>query len=130
MLNSIAGSAERGVRTGGRTLVASNFCAGSQDTDTSDQDVRRILQEVRRKELGLQEDVEQEEQVVKKAKKIKRCLAKDVDAAAREKMGLKPLEDVTAKRKATKEDKPKQPAKKKKFSTPKGQKKMTSFFMR
>jgi len=56
-------------------------------------------------------------------------LAEDIDAAARERMGL-----GEAKRKSgdiENEKEKKEPArKKKKFSTPKGQKKMTSFFMR
>ena len=91
--------------------------------DTSDSSIREILREVRAR------DEQDQEEAVKKVKKTKRCLAKDVDAAAREKMGL------VAKRKAgegedKEQNRPKQPAKKKKFSTPKGQKKMTSFFTR
>ena len=103
----------------GRTLVASS---APEIPDTSDSSIREILREVRARD-----EQDQEEEAVKKVKKTKRCLATDVDAAAREKMGL------VAKRKAwegEEQNKPKQPAKKKKFSTPKGQKKMTSFFAR
>merc|ERR1712098_391725 len=107
-------SRDKDARTGGRTLVSASE---AHTPDTSDQNIQQILREVRSR------DVEQEEMI--KTKKTKRCLTKDVDAAAREKMGLDP------KRKNSDNDtKKKEPAKKRKISTPKGQKKLTSFFMR
>ena len=128
---ALASSQEKksgGVRTMGRTLVAAS---GPLDTtDTSDQAVLDILQEVRN--AAAEEEEETEDSATEKPKKrpTKRCLiAKDIDAAARERMGL-----GEAKRKnheGGEEKKKKEPApKKKKFSTPKGQKKMTAFFMR
>ena len=66
------------------------------------------------------------ERVKEGIKKTKRCLAKEVDGMVREKMGIKRKKDGDT----SKENKEKQPLKKKKFSTPKGQKKMTSFFKR
>jgi len=115
-----------GLRTMGRTLVAAS---GPDTPDTSDQAVADILREVRN--ASEEEDNGDLAEAEKPKKRpTKRCLiaAKDIDAAARERMGL-----GEAKRKKEDEGgkKKKEPApKKKKFSTPKGQKKMTSFFMR
>ena len=58
-------------------------------------------------------------------KKTKRCLNKEVDAIVREKMGLKRKGEALDKSPSKSK-----PVKKKKFATPKGQKKMTSFFTR
>ena len=126
---ALASSQEKksgGLRTMGRTLVAAS---GPLDTtDTSDQAVQDILQEGRN--AAAEEETEDSETEKPKKRPTKRCLiAKDIDAAARERMGL-----GEAKRKnyeGGEEKKKKEPApKKKKFSTPKGQKKMTAFFMR
>ena len=126
---ALANSQEKkgGLRTIGRTLVA----ASEPDIpDTSDKAIEDILREVR----NAAEEEDSADLVEEKPKKrpTKRCLiaAKDIDAAARKRMGL-----GAAKRKDEDEEgrekKKKEPAsKKKKFSTPKGQKKMTSFFMR
>ena len=128
---ALASSQEKksgGLRTMGRTLVAAS---GPLDTtDTSDQAVQDILQEVRNSAAAEEEETEGSETEKPKKRPTKRCLiAKDIDAAARERMGL-----GEAKRKnceGGEEKKKKEPApKKKKFSTPKGQKKMTAFFMR
>ena len=110
----------------GRTLVAAS---GPDTPDTSDQAVADILREVRNASEE-EENGDLVEAEKPKKRPTKRCLiaAKDIDAAARERMGL-----GEAKRKKEDEGgkKKKEPApKKKKFSTPKGQKKMTSFFMR
>ena len=125
---ALANSQEKkagGVRTLGRTLVAP---AEPDIPDTSDQAVEDILREVRN--ATVEEDIEDVEAERPRKKPTKRCLlAKDIDAAARERMGL-----GEAKRKSgdiENEKEKKEPArKKKKFSTPKGQKKMTCFFMR
>ena len=93
---------------------------------TSVENTRRILHEVKEKEEL--EYKEQMENVKEGIKKTKRCLAKEVDSLVRDKMGLKRKKDDVEDK--AKENKSKQPAKKKKFSTPKGQKKMTSFFTR
>ena len=59
-------------------------------------------------------------------KRGRRCLSKEVDDAVREKMGMKKMKEDTADTVKPKSKPPSQ--KKKKFSTPKGQRKMTSFF--
>ena len=118
-----------GLRTMGRTLVAAS---GPETPDTSDQAVEDILREVRNAAAEEESGDLMEEEEKPKKRPTKRCLiaTKDIDAAARERMGL-----GAAKRKnedeGGREKKKKEPAAKKKmFSTPKGQKKMTSFFMR
>ena len=129
---ALANSQEKkggGLRTMGRTLVAAS---GPETPDTSDQAVEDILREVRNA------DAEEETGDLAEAKKLKkrptkRCLiaSKDIDAAARERMGLGEAKRKKDEEEGGKEKKKKEPApKKKKFSTPKGQQKMTSFFMR
>jgi len=129
---ALANSQEKkggGLRTMGRTLVAAS---GPDTPDTSDQAVEDILREVRNA------DAEEEPGDLVEAKKLKkrptkRCLiaSKDIDAAARERMGLGEAKRKKDEEEGGKEKKKKEPApKKKKFSTPKGQQKMTSFFMR
>ena len=115
------------VATGGRTLMARAGESPGGSPCTSVENTRRILQEVREKEEL--EEVEKMERAKANVKKTKRCLAKEVDSLVRDKMGLKRKNDDGQGEK-TKENKVKQPAKKKKFSTPKGQQKLTSFFKR
>ena len=82
---------------------------------------RRILAEV--KERQDEENREKVEEIKQNIKKTKRCLNKEVDLIVRDKMGMKrknvESDDGKEKRGA---------AKKKKLATPKGQKKLTSFF--
>ena len=90
---------------------------------TSVESTRRILQEIKEREE--QENMDKVEEVKKQVKKTKRCLNKEVDDIVREKMGLK----RKAETKAGNDSPPKQKqAKRKKIATPKGQKKLTSFF--
>ena len=103
--------------TAGSTLRVRGEGHGSPE-DLGVEDTRRILQEV--KESSNSAVIEELKQ---KAKPTKRCLSKEVDKLCREKMGLEP----TGKRKKDSEEKPSK-SKKSKISTPKGQKKMTSFF--
>ena len=117
-----------GLRTTGRTLVAAS---GPDTPDTSDQAVADILREVRNASAEEENgDLAEVEKPKKRPTKRRLIAAKDIDAAARERMGLgeakRKKEDEGGKEKKKKEPAPK----KKKFSTPKGQKKMTSFFMR
>merc|ERR1712098_593569 len=107
--------------TGGSPLMArgSGVVDDGDGSPVSVESTRRILQEVQERQE--QENKEQAEEVKRQVKKSKRCLSKEVDAIVREKMGMKRKNDSSEK-----EQKP--TAKKKKFSTPKGQKKMTSFF--
>jgi len=121
---ALLGSGDRGgVITGGRTLKARAGVSPGGSPSSSVASTRRILQEVKDKE-----DLEEREKMDRMKegiKKTKRCLAKEVDSLVRDKMGIKRKNEDGDK---AKENKAKQPAKKKKFSTPKGQKKMTSFF--
>lgn len=124
---ALLGSGNRGgVITGGSTLMARAGESPGGSPCTSVENTRRILHEVKEKEEL--EYKEQMENVKEGIKKTKRCLAKEVDSLVRDKMGLKRKKDDVEDK--AKENKSKQPAKKKKFSTPKGQKKMTSFFTR
>jgi len=124
---ALLGSGSRvGVITGGSTLIARAGMSPGASPCTSVENTRRILQEVKEKEEL--EYAEQMENVKDGIKKTKRCLAKEVDSLVRDKMGLKRKKDEGEDK--AKENKVKQPTKKKKFSTPKGQKKMTSFFTR
>jgi len=119
-------SGERGgTVTGGRTLMARAGESLGESPCISVENTRRILQEV--KEKDELEEAEKVERAKDNIKKTKRCLAKEVDSLVRDKMGLKRKKDENEGNNS-KENKVKQPAKKKKFSTPKGQKKMTSFF--
>ena len=116
-------SAERGsVVTGGVTLRAR---AHHEDAGASPgvERTKEILQEIRDKDRLERE--EQIENIKQNIKKTKRCLTKEVDGIVREKMGMKRKKEVD-KTSPVKDKKPK----KKKFSTPKGQRKMTSFFSR
>ena len=118
------------MRTMGRTLVAAS---GPETPDTSDQAVQDILREVRNADAGEETGDHSEEGKKVKKRPTKRCLiaSKDIDAAARERMGLGEVKRKKDEDEGGKEKKKKEPApKKKKFTTPKGQKKMTSFFMR
>ena len=88
---------------------------------TSVENTRRILAEVKEKQD--EENREKVEEIKNNIKKTKRSINKEVDQIVREKMGMK--------RKNVESDDNKEKkgaAKKKKFSTPKGQKKLTSFF--
>ena len=109
--------------TGGRTLM---MRAGGGDEEagspvTSVENTRRILAEVKEKQD--EDNREKVEEIKKNIKKSKRCINKEVDELVREKMGMK-RKNVESDDKQEK----KVTAKKKKFSTPKGQKKLTSFF--
>ena len=122
---ALLGSGDRGgTVTGGRTLIARAGSSPGGSPCSSVESTRRILQEVKEKEEL--EEKEKMERAKEGIKKTKRCLAKEVDGMVREKMGIKRKKDGDT----SKENKEKQPLKKKKFSTPKGQKKMTSFFKR
>jgi len=123
---ALLGSTDRGgTVTGGRTLIARAGTSPGGSPCTSVESTRMILQEVKDKEeLEKKEKLERAKEGIKKTK---RCLAKEVDGMVREKMGIKRKKDDDM---IAKENKEKQPLKKKKFSTPKGQKKMTSFFKR
>ena len=122
---ALLGSGDRGgTVTGGRTLIARAGSSPGGSPCSSVENTRRILQEVKEKEEL--EEKEKMERAKEGIKKTKRCLAKEVDGMVREKMGIKRKKDGDT----SKENKEKQPLKKKKFSTPKGQKKMTSFFKR
>jgi len=124
---ALLGSGTRGgVITGGSTLMARAGESPGASPCVSVENTRRILQEVKEKEEL--EYAEQMQNVKEGIKKTKRCLAKEVDSLVRDKMGLKRKKDEGEEK--AKENKTKQPPKKKKFSTPKGQKKMTSFFSR
>jgi len=121
---ALLGSSDRGgTVTGGRTLIARAGTSPGGSPCTSVESTRKILQEVKDKEEL--ENKEKLERAKEGIKKTKRCLAKEVDGMVREKMGIKRKKDDDI---IAKENKEKQPLKKKKFSTPKGQKKMTSFF--
>jgi len=123
---ALLGSSDRGgTVTGGRTLIARAGTSPGGSPCTSVESTRKILQEVKDKEEL--ENKEKLERAKEGIKKTKRCLAKEVDGMVREKMGIKRKKDDDI---IAKENKEKQPLKKKKFSTPKGQKKMTSFFKR
>ena len=113
-------SAERdSVVAGGATLRAR--AQHSQSTSPGVEETREILQEIRDKEkLEREAEVENIKQNIKKTK---RSLAKEVDGIVREKLGMKRKKDGER----TSPDRDKKP-KKKKFSTPKGQRKLTSFF--
>ena len=109
--------------TGGRTLM---MRAGGGDEEagspvTSVENTRRILAEVKEKQD--EDNREKVEAIKKNIKKTKRCINNEVDQIVREKMGMK-RKNVESDDKQEK----KGGAKKKKFSTPKGQKKLTSFF--
>ena len=118
-------SADRGPTvTGGRTLM---MRAGGGDQEeagspvTSVENTRRILAEVKEKQD--EENREKVEEIKNNIKKTKRSINKEVDQIVREKMGMKRKNVETDDSKEKKGA-----AKKKKFSTPKGQKKLTSFF--
>jgi len=113
-----------GTVTGGSTLVARAGRSPGGSPCTSVENTRRILQDLKNKEE--QEEKEKMKSLKEGIKKTKRCLAKEVDSMVRDKMGIKRKSEDHG----IKESNGKQPAKKKKFSTPKGQKKMTSFFKR
>jgi len=107
------------VVSGGATLRAR---AQSQDSASpAVQQTKQILQEIRDK-VRLEREA-QVENVKENVRKTKRCLSKEVDGIVREKMGMKRKKEVD-KTSPVKDKKPK----KKKFSTPKGQRKLTSFF--
>lgn len=109
--------------TMGRTLM---MRAGGGDEEagspvTGVENTRRILAEVKEKQD--EENREKVEEIKKNIKKTKRCISKEVDQIVRDKMGMK--------RKIVDKDDDKEKkrvVKRKKFSTPKGQKKLTSFF--
>ena len=109
--------------TMGRTLM---MRAGGGDEEagspvTGVENTRRILAEVKEKQD--EENREKVEEIKKNIKKTRRCINKEVDQIVRDKMGMK------RKNVDQDDDKEKKGAvKKKKFSTPKGQKKLTSFF--
>ena len=121
-------SAERDstVTTGGRTLMARG---GGGDVESSPvasvRDTRRILQEIKEREE--QENQEKVEEVKKQVKKTKRCLNKEVDQIVREKMGLKRKAETKSGNTSPSKEKPSK-RKKPAPATPKGQKKLTSFF--
>ena len=117
-------SGDRGARTGGTTLRArAHHLDTSPAAEAGLERTKEILQEVRNRERLERE--EQVENVKNNVKKTKRCLSKEVDEIVREKMGMKRKAEVD-KTSPVKDKKPK----KKKFSTPKGQRKLTSFFTR
>jgi len=118
-----------GLRTMGRTLIAAS---GPETPDTSDQAVEDILREVRNAVAEEESGDLMEEAEKPKKRPTKRCLiaAKDIDAAARKRMGLSAAKRKNENEGGEEKKKKEQALKKKKFSTPKGQKKMTSFFMR
>ena len=89
---------------------------------SSVENTRKILQEIQEKEE--EENKEKVEEVKKQVKKSKRCLNKEVDQIVREKLGLKRKNETDHKSPT------KKASKKSKISTPKGQKKLTSFFKR
>ena len=104
---------------GGATLRARAL--HRQSASPGVEETREILQEIREKDkLEREAEVENIKQNIKKTK---RCLAKEVDGIVREKMGMKRKKEGDR----TSPDRDKKP-KKKKFSTPKGQRKLTSFF--
>ena len=109
--------------TMGRTLM---MRAGGGDEEAGSpvsgvENTRRILAEVKEKQD--EENREKVEEIKKNIKKTRRCINKEVDQIVRDKMGMK------RKNVDKDDDKEKKGAvKKKKFSTPKGQKKLTSFF--
>ena len=109
--------------TGGRTLMmrAGGGAWDGGSPETSVDNTRRILAEV--KERQDEENKEKVEEIKQNIKKTKRCLNKEVDLIVRDKMGMKrknvESDDGKEKRGASK---------KKKLATPKGQKKLTSFF--
>ena len=110
------------VATGGRTLMARGGGGGSPvAADSSVESTRRILQEIQEKQE--QESRQQVEEIKQNIKKSKRCLNKEVDQIVREKMGMKRKNDANESDSTNKKS-----SKKKKCATPKGQKKMTSFF--
>merc|ERR1712037_613595 len=76
-----------GLRTMGRTLIAAS---GPETPDPSDQAVEDILREVRNAVAEEESGDLMEEAEKPKKRPTKRCLiaAKDIDAAARERMGL------------------------------------------
>jgi len=125
---ALPGSATRLPRTAaGATLRACGDSPTSLNTIT-DADTRSILAEVRASE---EREAEQNREEAKEnirilKKRSRRCLSKEVDDAVREKMGMKKKKEDTADTVKPKSKPPSQ--KKKKFSTPKGQRKMTSFF--
>ena len=102
------------MRAGGGDEEAGSPVTGVENT-------RRILAEVKEKQD--EENREKVEEIKKNIKKTKRCISKEVDQIVRDKMGMK--------RKIVDKDDDKEKkrvVKRKKFSTPKGQKKLTSFF--
>ena len=88
-------------------------------------DTRRILQEIKEREE--QENQEKVEEVKTQVKKTKRCLNKEVDQIVREKMGLKRKAETKSGNTSPSKEKPSK-RKKPAPATPKGQKKLTSFF--
>lgn len=108
------------VVAGGATLRA-RALHQQQSASPGVEQTREILQEIREKDkLEREAEVENIKQNIKKTK---RCLAKEVDGIVREKMGMKRKKEGDK----NSPDRDKKP-KKKKFSTPKGQRKLTSFF--
>ena len=109
---------------GGRTLVARAHGESGDGSPvrSSVENTRKILQEIQEKEE--EENKEKVEEVKKQVKKSKRCLNKEVDQIVREKLGLKRKNETDPKSPT------KKASKKSKISTPKGQKKLTSFFKR
>ena len=107
--------------TGGRTLMARGGGGSPVAADSSVESTRRILQEIQEKQE--QESRQQVEEIKQNIKKSKRCLNKEVDQIVREKMGMKRKCDASESDSTNKKS-----SKKKKCATPKGQKKMTSFF--
>jgi len=108
---------------GGRTLMARahGVSGDGSPVSSSVENTRKILQEIQEKE---DEETKEKVEVKKQVKKSKRCLNKEVDQIVREKMGLKRKNEVDPKSPL------KKASKKSKVSTPKGQKKLTSFFTR
>ena len=114
-------SAERDAVVAGGATLRSRALHHHQSDSPGVEQTREILQELREKDkLEREAEVENIKQNIKKTK---RCLAKEVDGIVREKMGMKRKKEGDR----TSPDRDKKP-KKKKFSTPKGQRKLTSFF--
>ena len=114
-------SADRDSVVAGGATLRSRALQHSQSASPGVEQTREILQEIREKDqLEREAEVENIKQNIKKTK---RCLAKEVDGIVREKMGMKRKKEGDR----TSPDREKKP-KKKKFSTPKGQRKLTSFF--